>query len=156
MKEKNVSQSTLVNPIPEGFSTLTPFLVVEGAAKFLEFVKKAFDAKITIAMKNPEGQIMHATAKIGDSQIMVADAMQGMKAMPCMLYLYVEEIDATYKQALKAGGKSLREPVDEFYGDRSAAITDEWNNQWWVATHIEDVDEDEIKRRAEKLSKKQS
>lgn len=153
MKEKTTAHATLARPIPEGFSTITPFLVVEGAEAFLEFVENAFDGQTTIGMKSPNGQIMHATSKIGDSQIMIADAMQGMKAMPAMLYLYVEDIDAVYDQAIKAGGKSIREPVDEFYGDRSAGVTDQWNNQWWIATHIEDVDEEELHNRAKKLNK---
>ena len=158
MKTKHSSQDTLVNPIPEGFNTVTPFLVVEGAEKFLEFLEEAFDGKTTFNMKSPNGQIMHATSKIGDSQIMIADAMKGdatkeMKAGQAMLYLYVEDVDATYKQALKAGGKLFREPVDEFYGDRAASVTDQWNNQWWIATHIEDVNKDELKHRAQKLNK---
>jgi uncharacterized glyoxalase superfamily protein PhnB len=152
MKEKT-THATVAKPIPEGFSTITPFLVVDGAEAFLEFIEKAFDGETTIDMKSPNGQVMHATSQIGDSKIMIADAMPGFKAMPCMLYVYVENIDEVYKQALKAGGTSLREPVNEFYGDRSAGITDKWNNQWWIATHIEDVDEEEMYKRAEKLNK---
>ena len=153
MKEKTTTHATVAKPIPEGFHTITPFVVVEGAEAFLEFIEKAFDADTSIDMKSPNGQVMHATGQIGDSKIMVADAMPGFKAMPCMLYVYVENIDAVYKQAVKAGGTSLREPVNEFYGDRSAGITDKWNNQWWIATHIEDVDEEEMYKRAEKLHK---
>ncbi len=153
MKQKNIAQATLARPIPDGFSTITPFLVVEGAAEFLEFIEKAFDAKTTIDLKSPNGQITHASGTIGDSKIMVTDAMEGMNATASMLYLYVEDMDAVYEQALQAGGKSLREPADEFYGDRAAGITDKWNNQWWIATHIEDVEEEELYERAKKLHK---
>ena len=154
MKEATTTNhATVARPIPEGFNTVTPFLVVESAEEFLAFVEKAFGGETTVDMKSPNGQIMHATSQIGDSKIMVTDAMEGMKATQCMLYLYVENMDAVYKKALKAGATSLREPVNEFYGDRSAGITDKWNNQWWIATHIEDVDADEMYRRAEKLNK---
>jgi PhnB protein len=101
------------------------------------------------------GKVMHATVQIGDCQIMVADAMDPtQKAMPTMLYLYVDDVDAAYRQALEANGTSLREPVDEFYGDRSAGIKDEWNNQWWLATHKEDVSDAEMEKRKEEFLSK--
>ncbi len=154
MKEKTTAHATLANPIPEGFSSVTPFFIVDDAAGFLEFIEKAFEGQNTIDMKSPNGQIMHATSRIGNSKIMVADSMPDLKAETCMLYLYVEDIDAVYKKALEAGATSLREPVNEFYGDRSAGIVDKWNNKWWIATHIEDVDEEEMYRRAKELNRK--
>lgn len=153
MKEKTMSQPTMVKPIPEGFHTVTPFVIVKDAAKLLEFIKKAFNGETTYIMKDPDGKVMHATARIGDSIIMVADEMDRFPAMPCMLYLYMNDADAVYKQAIKTGGQSLREPTNEFYGDRSAGIKDAWDNQWWIATHIEDVDDEEMKRRAEEFRK---
>lgn len=153
MKEKKMSHTTMAKPIPDGFHTVTPFLIVNDTTKLLEFIKKAFNGETTSIMKDPDGRVMHATARIGDSLIMSSDEMERFPAMPCMLYLYVDDVDAIYKQAIKAGGQSLREPTDEFYGDRSAGIKDAWNNQWWIATHVEDVDDEEMKRRAEQFRK---
>ena len=153
MKEKTTSHATMAKPIPEGFHTVTPFLIVKDSTKLLEFIKKAFNGETTSMMKDPDGKVMHATARIGDSNIMLSDEMDRFPAMSCMLYLYVDDVDATYKQAIKAGGQSLREPTNEFYGDRSAGVKDAWNNQWWIATHIEDVDDEEMKRRAEEFRK---
>lgn len=148
-----MSLATMAKPIPDGFHTVTPFLVVKDTTKLLEFVKKAFNGETTSIMKDPDGRVMHATARIGDSIIMASDEMERFPAMSCMLYLYVDDVDAIYKQAIKAGGQSLREPTDEFYGDRSAGIKDAWDNQWWIATHVEDVNDEEMKRRAEQFRK---
>ena len=104
-------------------------------------------------MNDPDGKIMHATAKIGDSIIMVADEMDRFPATSSMLYLYMDDVDTVYQKAIKAGGESLREPTNEFYGDRSAGVKDAWGNQWWIATHIEDVDEEEMERRAKEFRK---
>ena len=153
MKEKTMSHTKMAKPIPEGFHTVTPFLIVKDATKLLEFIQKAFQGETTSIMKDADGKVMHATARIGDSIIMASDANDRIKAMSCMLYLYMDDVDAIYKQAIKAGGQSLREPTNEFYGDRSAGIKDAWDNQWWIATHIEDVDEKEMKRRAEEFRK---
>jgi PhnB protein len=153
MKETTMSPAKKVAPIPKGFHTVTPFLIVQDAAKLLEFINKAFNGETTSMMKDPDGRVMHATARIGDSIIMTSDAMERFPAMPCMLYLYMNDVDAIYKQAIKAGGQSLREPTNEFYGDRSAGIKDAWDNQWWIATHVEDVNDEEMKRRAAEFRK---
>jgi len=87
---------------------------------------------------------------IGNSNIMIADEMEGMSAQNAMLYIYVDDVDTFYKQALDAGGISIREPKDEFYGDRSAGVNDSWGNRWWMATHIEDIGDKELKARMEK------
>jgi PhnB protein len=104
-------------------------------------------------MENPDGKVMHATTRIGNSTVLVSDASDRFPSMPAMPYLYMVDVDVVYKKALAAGGQSLREPTDEFYGDRSAGIRDAWDNQWWIATHIEDVDEKELKRRADNFRK---
>lgn len=155
MKEKTLTKPAKVKPVPEGFHTITPYLVVNGAANFLDFIKTAFNAKTTSMMKDPEGMVMHATAKIGDSIIMVSDETDRYPAMPGMLHLYMQDVDSVYRKALEAGGQSLREPANEFYGDRSAGIKDEWNNHWWIGTHVEDVSDEELKRRAEEFRKQQ-
>jgi PhnB protein len=141
------SKEKSVLPIPEGYHTVTPFLVVAHADLLLEFIKKAFQGEVTSRMLDDQGRVMHATAKIGDSIVMVADAMEKFPPIQSMLYVYVEDVEATYHQALEAKGVSIRVPTDEFYGDRSAGVKDPWNNQWWIATHIEDVNPGEMEKR---------
>ncbi len=140
-----------VQPVPEGFHTITPYLIVEGATKLIEFIKAAFDAQEMHLMKLPDGSVMHGTYQVGDSMVMVSDARDDFKALPCMLYLYVPDVDATYQQAIKAGATSLHEPQDEFYGDRSAGVVDPCGIQWWMATHVEDVPPDEMEKRREAM-----
>ena len=143
-----------VKAIPEGFHTITPYLIVEGAAKIIDFMQKAFDAKLDHeATKRPDGSIMHATLKIGDSMVMISDASEHAKATTTMLYLYVPDVDATYQKALKAGATSVMEPADQFYGDRSGGVKDVAGNQWWLGKHIEDVTPAELKKRAAEMFK---
>jgi len=143
-----------VKAIPDGFHSVTPYLIVEGAAKIIDFAQKAFDAKLHHeATKRPDGSIMHATLKIGDSMLMISDASEHAKATTTMLYLYVGDVDATYQKALKAGGTSVMEPADQFYGDRSGCVKDPCGNQWWLGKHIEDVSPAELKKRAEQMFK---
>jgi len=137
-----------VKPIPEGYHTVTPYLVVEGAAKLIDFVKAALGAEERMRMAQPDGTIMHAEVAIGDSVIMLADAGGENQPMPAMIHLYVEDADAAYQRALQAGAISLREPADQFYGDRSAGVRDAFGNQWWLATHIEDVSPEEMAKRS--------
>jgi uncharacterized glyoxalase superfamily protein PhnB len=138
-----------VKPIPEGYHSVTPYLAVEGADKLLEFVKKAFDAvDAHECMRRPDGTIQHAKVRIGDSIVMLAEASGPWKPRPSTLYLYVNDADATYRRALEAGATSLQEPATHFYGDRSAGVQDPTGNFWWVATHVEDVPPEELKRRA--------
>jgi uncharacterized glyoxalase superfamily protein PhnB len=143
-----------VKPIPEGYHTLTPFLVVKGASGFIDFIKKAFDAKEIHRSTSDDGTIWHAEFKIGDSHLMLSEASGDYPATPVMLYMYVEDVDSVYKRALSAGGTSLREPTNEFYGDRSGGVKDEFGNQWWLGTHVEDVSPEEMKRREEEWKKK--
>jgi PhnB protein len=140
-------------PVPQGFHTVTPYLVVQGADKVIEFIKKAFNGEERYRMKNPDGSIMHAEVKIGDSIVMLSDATEHQKAMPATLHLYIEDIDATYQRALKAGGISTMEPADQFYGDRSGGVKDSAGNNWWIATHIEDITEEEMQVREQEFIK---
>ena len=137
-----------VRSIPEGFHSVTPFLIVDNAPKFLEFIKNAFGAEITYDLRDDNGQVIHSTAKIGNSLIMIADTMGDMKQQTSMLYIYLDDVDAAYKKAIQAKAKSMDEPKDQFYGDRAGAVGDEWGNVWWLGTHIEDVDEADLKERA--------
>ena len=137
-----------VKPIPDGFHTVTPMLLAQGSAKLLEFIQQAFGAEVTECMRGEDGAVLHAQARIGDSMVMVADPRAPFGAMPMSVYLYVKDTDATYQAALKAGGTSLMTPANQFYGDRNAGVSDPFGNLWWIATHVEDVSPDEIKRRA--------
>jgi PhnB protein len=140
--------STIVKPIPEGYHTVTPYLVVDDAAKELEFLKNAFGAVERGRSTRPDGSVAHAEVQIGDSRIMVGGAIDQYKAMPCCIYLYLEECDAVYHRAIQAGAASITAPADQFYGDRNGAVKDFAGNQWYISTHVEDVPLDEMERRA--------
>ena len=142
-----------VKPIPGGYHTVTPYLVVDGAEDLLEFVKQAFGADEIVRMDGPDGKIAHAEVRIGDSVVMVGNAspMQG-PAMPATIHLYVDDADATFRRAIEAGGTSLEEPADQFYGDRRAAVRDAVGNHWFMATHTEDVSPEEMERRMEAMA----
>jgi PhnB protein len=139
--------------IPEGYHSITPSLSVNGAQKLIDFLKNVFGAKERMRMEGPGGKIMHAEFDIGDSAIMVGDTMPGCSARANSLYVYVEDVDAAYKRALQVGATSEREPQDMFYGDRTASVTDSFGNFWGIATHIEDVAPEELKKRAEAFQK---
>ena len=141
-----------VKPVPEGYHTVTPYIVSGDAEKLLTFLRKAFGAQDTEVMRAPDGSIWHADLTVGDSHIMVSQANAQHPAMPASIYLYVPDTDATYKAALAAGATSTMEPADQFYGDRNAGVTDAQGNVWWIGTHVEDVAPDELKRRAEKVA----
>jgi len=139
--------ATNVKAIPDGYHTVTPYIVINGVAKLIEFVKSSFGATEVMRHTRPDGSVMHAEVRIGDSVIMMGEAPAGGKHFPAMLHLYVDDVDATYQRALEAGATSLREPTDQIYGDRSGGVQDEFGNQWWLAKHLEDVSEEEMARR---------
>jgi PhnB protein len=144
-----------VRPIPEGYHSVTPYLIVDGAAAAIEFYKKVFDATEVMRMPAPGGRIGHAEIKIGDSHIMLADENPEMNARspksvggsPLSLLLYVDDVDKTVERAVAAGAKLERPVEDKFYGDRMGAIEDPFGHQWYVGTHIEDVSPEEMKKR---------
>jgi PhnB protein len=138
-----------VKPKPDQYHSVTPYLVVEGAGRLIDFAKAAFGAQETERLAAPEGRIGHAELRIGDSLIMLADAHGGREPMPCMLHVYVDDADATFQRAIAAGANSVQPPADQFYGDRGGLVRDPCGNLWWIATHIEDVPPDELRRRAE-------
>jgi uncharacterized glyoxalase superfamily protein PhnB len=141
---------TTVLPRPAGFHTVTPYLMVDNARKLIEFAQKAFDAKLSYIHDTPSGAVMHAQIIIGDSIVWLADARPEWPARPASLYLYIDDCDATYARAVAAGGVSIMAPADQFYGDRHGGV-DYGGIQWWVATHIEDVSEEEVTRRQKEL-----
>jgi len=143
-----------VNPIPKGYHSITPYLVVPGVLKLIEFLKQAFGAVVMEGpVTRPDGAVMHAAVKIGDSMLMMGEPMGPNKAMPSMLYLYLSDVDSVYRRALQAGATSLQEPADQFYGDRNAGVQDPSGNFWWIGTHKEDVPPEEMAKRAEAAMK---
>ncbi|HXU34615.1 MAG TPA: VOC family protein [Thermoanaerobaculia bacterium] len=145
--------SSTVKPIPEGYHTVTPYLVVDEAARLLSFLEAAFDAKVLFRSLRENGEIGHAEVQIGDSRVMLSGTQPQWPALPCAIYLYVEDCDALYAKAIAAGAKSQMEPANMFYGDRHGGVIDPSGNQWWIATHIEDVSPEEIARRDAERSK---
>jgi PhnB protein len=143
-------------PIPEGFHTVTPYLTVRGAGEVIDFLRRAFNAEVSHEpIKRPDGKVMHAQVKIGDSSVMLGEESERAKATPSTLYLYVADVDKAYQQAMKAGGQSVMEPVDMFYGDRCGGVKDSSGNSWMIATHKEDVSLPELQKRADEFMKHQ-
>jgi PhnB protein len=135
---------------PEGYGTVTPYLMTTDSEAVIEFAKRALDAGERMRMPGPGGGIGHAELLIGDSVVMLADETPE-NTMPGMLHVYVEDCDATYARALEAGGTSLAEPADQVYGERMAGVQDPSGNKWYFATHIEDLSEQEMVGRVEGL-----
>jgi PhnB protein len=138
-----------VKPIPDGYHSVTPYLMVRDAHGLLQFLKNAFSAEEKEKMAAPDGTVMHAELKIGDSVVMLSEARGQWEPTTSALYVYVEDADATYRQALSAGATSVMEPANQFYGDRHGGVKDKFGNFWWIATHVEDVPAHEMQRRAE-------
>ena len=151
-------------PIPEGYCTATPYLIVKGAADAIEFYKKAFGAVEMLRMADPQGRVGHAEIKIGDSVIMLADehpamGYRGPRSLggsSVSILLYLEDVDRVFERAIKAGAKAQRPVANQFYGDRSGTLEDPFGHVWTVATHVEDVSPEEMKRRAEAVMKSES
>jgi PhnB protein len=152
------------NPIPDGYHTVTPYLIVNDASGAIEFYKKAFGAQEILRLAGPGGKLGHAEIKIGDSAIMLADEVPAIGAKspqtfggsPVILHLYVEDVDALTKRAVAAGATVVRPVMDQFYGDRSGVITDPYGHTWNIGTHTEDVAPEEIQRRFEAAIKQQA
>ena len=143
-----------VKPIPDGYHSVTPQLDVKGAAKLIDFMKQAFGAEEIMRMPGPGGALMHAEVKIGDSIVMMSDAVREAP-MPGSVFLYVNDVDAVYERALQAGATSQLEPTDMFWGDRFASVKDSFGNKWGMATHKEDVPPEEMPKRAAAFMKQQ-
>jgi PhnB protein len=136
-----------VKTIPEGYHSVTPFLTIPGAAELIDFLKSAFHASEKERISMPDGSLAHAEVLIGDSIIMLGEPMGDCVSMPGAFYLYVDDMETVYKRALEAGATSTMEPADQFWGDRLAAVKDRFGNIWNLATHVEDVSEEEMQRR---------
>lgn len=148
-----------IKPIPEGYHSVTPYLMVKGAAQAIDFYKKAFGATEIMRFPGPNNTVAHAEIKIGDSPIMLADetdanrSPQSVGGSPVSLMLYVDDVDKTFKQAVSSGAKSTRPVADQFYGDRVGTLTDPFGHTWSIGTHKEDVSMDEMQRRMQNLPK---
>lgn len=136
-----------VKSIPDGFQTVNAYLQVDSVAKEIAFLEQAFGGKVLHHSVLPDGRSIHAEVKVGNSIVMMGQGNETWKPLPCAVYVYVDDVDATYQRAVAAGGKSLGEPKDQFYGDRSGGVEDPCGNSWWIATHIEDVSYEESDRR---------
>jgi PhnB protein len=153
-----------VKPIPDGYSTATPYLIVKDAARAIEFYKQAFAATELMRFADPSGKIGHAEIRIGNSPIMLADehADMGYRSplalggTPVSILLYVPDVDAQFRQALSAGAKEMRPVQDQFYGDRSGTLADPFGHVWTIATHKEDVSLEEMNRRVQTFMKQQA
>lgn len=141
--------------IPEGYHTVTPYLIIKGCAEALEFYKRAFGAQETMRMGSPDGRIGHAELQIGTSKVMLADehpeigalSPQTLGGAAVMMHMYVEDVDQVVANALAAGATLKRPVQNQFYGDRSGGVEDPWGHQWHISTHIDDVSEEEMMRR---------
>ncbi|HVR73104.1 MAG TPA: VOC family protein [Planctomycetota bacterium] len=150
-----------VRPIPKGYHTATPYLIVRGTARALEFYKKAFDASEKLRYADPSGKLAHAEIKIGDSPILLGEEApeMGYRAPPSLggspvgIMLYLKDVDASFRRAIEAGAKEVQPVKDQFYGDRSGTLTDPFGHVWTLATHKEDVSPDEMRRRQEAAMK---
>lgn len=155
MKDK--ASKPAVKAIPTGFHTLTPHLVCKDAPKAIEFYKKAFGAKEISVLESPDGKLMHAEVKIGNSILMIADVYEGMNqdpkglgGTPVTIHMYVKDADKTYSQAIKAGATESMPIMDMFWGDRYGIVTDPWGHSWSIATHTQDLSEEQIMKNAAK------
>jgi PhnB protein len=143
--------------VPREYHTVTPSLFVAGAAKAIEFYQKALDAEERYRFPAPDGTIMHAEIKIGDSILMLSDEMpdyggRGPKSLggtPVGFFVYKENVDAAWKQALNAGGKEVQPLMDQFWGDRAGCFEDPFGHKWWLAQHMEDLSPEELRQRGE-------
>lgn len=147
-----------VKPIPEGYHSVTPYLSIAGAARAIEFYRQAFGAEELFRFPMPDGTIAHAEIQIGDTRISLADdnpdggLLSPQASSPVGLLLYVEDVDSVFPQAIAAGATVMRPLADQFYGDRSGTLRDPFGHVWFVATHIEDVPEEELEKRATELT----
>ncbi|MBT9330689.1 VOC family protein [Paracidobacterium acidisoli] len=145
--------------VPNGYHQVQPYLMFKNCAEAIAFYTKVLGATERFSMKGPDGRIGHAEIQIGDSVIMMADENEPMQAFgpehyhgsPVSIMVYVKDCDATYQQALAAGAKSLREPADQFYGDRMSGVLDPFGYKWWIATHIKDVSTEEMQAAAAQI-----
>ena len=137
---------------PEGFSTITPYVMVDDVEKQIDFLTKVFDVKFREPIRAPDGSIIHVAGVIYEVAIMIGQARPGLPQVTSMNYIFTEDVDKAYKKALSYGAKSLMEPADQFYGFRECGVMDPQDNQWWIARKFEHVSPEEIKRRMSEMN----
>jgi len=142
--------------IPAGYHTVTPYVMLSGVENFITFLTNAFGAESIEMMKDPNGRVMHAEVKIGDSMMMLGEPSENWPATPSGYYLYVEDCDALFNKAVAAGATVISPVADQFYGDRSGGVKDAWGNLWWISTRKETLSMDELNERAKEWSEKQA
>lgn len=136
--------STPVSPIPAGYHSINPNLIVKGADKVLAFMKTVFDAKEHHVSRRETGEVWYGDVIIGNSHIMFGQANAQFKACPALIHVYLADVDAAYARALQAGATSVMPLTNQFYGDRGSGVIDQGGNTWWISTHIEDVSPEEL------------
>ena len=149
--------STKAKAVPEGFHTITPYLVIRDAAKAVEFYKRAFGAEVRGIHYTPDGKIMNADLKIGDSIVLMSEEFPDMKVLSpqslggssVTIHIYAENVDAKFKQAVSAGATVVMPVMDMFWGDRYGQLADPFGHRWSIATHVEDLTSDEIQKRGQ-------
>jgi PhnB protein len=155
-RNNSTAMANPVKPIPDFYRAATPYLVVRGAAKAIDFYKQAFGATEYLRMPGPNGTVMHAEVRIGSAPIMLTEEMpqwgakspEAFGGSPVFILIYVENVDAVFAQAVAAGAKVMRPVQDQFYGDRAGTLTDPFGHSWTIATHKEDVPHDQLEKRA--------
>ena len=163
MATTTTTTTNKVKAIPDGYHSVTPYLCIKGAQRALDFYQKAFSAEVLYKLDMPDGRIGHAEIQIGNSRLMLSDEMPEMPdaiaKSPASLggstagyNIYVEDVDARFKQAVGAGAKVRRPVTNQFYGDRSGTVEDPFGHFWTISTHVEDISPDEIVKRAAKLT----
>lgn len=142
---------------PDGYNTVTPYLIVENAGEVVDFLTSVLGGKERMRMPGANGGIGHTEVEIGDSLIMMADTAESENniTMTAMIHVYLDDVDAAYKAAIAAGLTSEREPVTQFYGDRVAGVKDRFGNLWYMASHVEDVPPEEMAKRAAEWAQQQ-
>lgn len=143
--------------IPKGYHTVTPSIFVAGAAKAIDFYKKAFGAEELMRFPSPDGKIMHAEIRIGDSIIMLGDEMpehggrspKALGGTPVGFFIYKDNVDAEWKRAIDAGARQIQPLIDQFWGDRAGCVEDPFGHRWWLAQHVKDLSPDELRQAAE-------
>ena len=143
----------MVSPIPEGFTAVTPFLIANDAQKVIDFATKALGAHTVSCLRHNDGTIWNAELEVFGAKVLIAGAHGDQQAFPAFLYLYVEDADSVFKQAIEAGGEPLMQTSDQFFGDRNAGVMDSQGNVWWIATRKENLSKEELERRANEFEK---
>ncbi len=145
-----------IDPIPDGWHSITPCLMVQDAPRLIDFLIQAFDGAERARIKHPDGTVVYSEVRLGDALVLITQANGQWKPRPSSVIFYATDVDTVFQRAIAAGAKSVREPANMFYGDRQACVRDIAENDWWITTHIEDLSTEEIQKRAVAFYKQQT